>query len=83
MKILDYYDTVLSRQDYEESFENIPKSIREYAIVIASTKLSNVPKGTVGTVVHVYENKGIYEVEFTLNESSVIEKVSINQIEEI
>jgi hypothetical protein len=77
------FDTVLSRKEYEESFENIPKSIREYAIVIASTKLSNVPKGTVGTVVHVYENKGIYEVEFTLNESSVIEKVSINQIEEI
>jgi len=76
------FDTVLSRKEYEESFENIPKSIREYAIVIANTQLSNVPKGTVGTVVHVYENKGIYEVEFLINNLSVVETVTSNQIDE-
>lgn len=76
------FDTVLSRQDYEESFENIAKTINEYAIVVASSKISNVPKGSIGTVVHVYENKDAYEVEFIVNDSSVVEKVSINQIDE-
>jgi len=76
------FDTVLSRQDYEESFENIAKKINEYAIVVASTKISNVPKGSIGTVVHVYENKDAYEVEFIVNDSSVVETVSINQIDE-
>jgi len=76
------FDTVLSRQDYEESFENIAKTINEYAIVVASSKISKVPKGSIGTVVHVYENKDAYEVEFIVNDSSVVETVSINQIDE-
>jgi len=76
------FDTVLSRKDYEESFENIAKSINEYALVVASFKISKVPKGSIGTVVHVYENKDAYEVEFILNDSSVVETVSGNQIEE-
>jgi len=76
------YDTVLSRQDYEESFENIAKSINEYAIVVANTKISKVPKGSIGTVVHVYENKDAYEVEFIVNDSSIVETVSSKQIEE-
>ncbi|WP_169704792.1 DUF4926 domain-containing protein [Runella slithyformis] len=76
------FDTVLSRQDYEESFENIAKTINEYDIVVASSKISNVPKGSIGTVVHVYENKDAYEVEFIVNDSSVVETVSINQIDE-
>jgi hypothetical protein len=76
------FDTVLSRQDYEESFENIAKTINEYAIVVASSKISNVPKGSIGTVVHVYENKDAYEVEFIVNDSSIVETVSSNQIDE-
>jgi len=76
------FDTVLSRQDYELSFENIAKRINEYAIVVASSKISNVPKGSIGTVVHVYENNVAYEVEFMVNDSSVVETVSINQIDE-
>jgi hypothetical protein len=76
------FDTVLSRQDYEESFENIAKSINEYALVVANSKISKVPKGSVGTVVHVYENKDAYEVEFMVNDSSIVETVSSNQIDE-
>ncbi len=76
------FDTVLSRRDYEESFENIAKTINEHAIVVASSKISNVPKGSIGTVVHIYENKDVYEVEFIVNDSSVVETVSINQIDE-
>lgn len=76
------FDTVLSRQDYEESFENVPKSINEYALVVANTKIAEVPKGTVGTVVHVYDNGNAYEVEFIVNDSSIVETVSNKQIEE-
>lgn len=76
------FDTVISREDYEESFENIPKSISQHALVISNTKISKVPKGTVGTVVHVYENGDAYEVEFIVNDSSIVETVSNNQIEE-
>jgi hypothetical protein len=76
------FETVLSRQDYEESFENAPKSINEYDLVVANTKISKVPKGTIGTVVHIYENGNAYEVEFIVNDSSIVETVSSNQIEE-
>jgi len=76
------YDTILSRQDFEDNFENIPKSINESALVVANTKISKVPKGSIGTVVHVYENKDAYEVEFIVNDSSIVETVFSNQIEE-
>ena len=78
---LDFSD-VSCRQDYEESFENIAKTINEYAIVVASSKISNVPKGSIGTVVHVYENKDAYEVEFIVDNSSIVETVTGNQIDE-
>ena len=50
--------------------------------IIINTKISKVPKGSIGTVVHVYENKDAYEVEFMVNDSSIVETVSSNQIEE-
>ncbi len=76
------FDTVLSRKDYDESFENIAKSINQNTLVVANSKISKVPKGSVGTVVHVYENKDAYEVEFIVNDSSIVETVSSNQIDE-
>jgi hypothetical protein len=76
------FDTVLSRKDYDESFENIAKSINQYTLVVANSKISKVPKGSVGKVVHVYENKDAYEVEFIVNDSSIVETVSSNQIDE-
>jgi hypothetical protein len=75
------YDTVLSRQDYIESFENVPVGIKEYSLVVAKTKISEVPKGSIGTVVHIYDNGNAYEVEFIVNDSSIVETVLINQIE--
>jgi len=50
--------------------------------VVANSKISKVPRGSVGTIVHVYENKDAYEVEFTVKDSSVVETVSSNQIDE-
>jgi hypothetical protein len=50
------------------------------AIVVASCKIANIPKGSIGTVVHAYEGKDVYEVEFIVNDSPVVETVSIDQI---
>lgn len=83
-KDVGLYDTVLSRKDYEESFENIPLGtdvFQEHDIVVAKTKINNIQKGTVGTVIHIYDNGNAFEVEFILEDSSVVETVSNNQIE--
>jgi hypothetical protein len=37
---------------------------KEYDVVIARNPLPNVPKGTMGAVLIVYENSTHYEVEF-------------------
>ena len=78
------YDTVLTRKDYEESFENIPLGtniFQEYDMVVAKTKIKNIPKGTSGSVVHIYNNGNAFEVEFILKDSSIVETVLNNQIE--
>lgn len=57
-------------------------TINEHTIVVAKTQIPNVPQGSMGTVIHVYENKDTYIVEFTVDDSIVIETVSANQIDE-
>jgi hypothetical protein len=69
------FDTVLSRQDYIDSFENIPLGIKEHSLVIAKSNTAGVPKGSIGTVVHIYDNGKAYEVEFIVNDSSIVETV--------
>lgn len=71
-----YVDFINIKEDQSISY------IKVASIVVASSKISKVPKGSIGTVVHVYENKDAYEVEFIVNDSSVVETVSINQIDE-
>ncbi len=78
------YDTVLSRDDYENSFENIPLGtniFQEHDLVIAKKRIKNIPKNTIGTIVHTYDNGKAFEVEFLLNDSSLVETVLNNQIE--
>lgn len=78
------FDTVLSRKDYEDSFENIPLDtyiFQEYEMVVAKSNIKNIPKGTVGSIVHIYDNGKAFEVEFRLKDSSVVETVLNNQIE--
>lgn len=76
------FDTILTHEDYKASFENISKLINEHALVIANSKISKVPKGTIGTVVHVYENNNAYEVEFIVKDKSFVETVTNDQIKE-
>lgn len=63
--------------------------INEHDVVVAKT-IKNIPKGSVGTVIHAYhctmmnhDNHDwcVYEVEFIVNNSSVVETVLFNQIE--
>ena len=50
-------------------------------IVVSTSKINVVPKGTIGTIVHVYGHiPGLYEVEFIINNLSIVETVSDNQI---
>ena len=54
---------------------------QEYDIVVAKTKIKDVPKGTSGSVVHIYDNGNAFEVEFVLKDSSIVATVLNNQIE--
>lgn len=56
--------------------------IAEHDIVIAKAQFPKVPIGTLGTVVHVYEDGAAYEVEFIKNDkTSIVETASKDQIE--
>jgi len=49
--------------------------IVEYAMVIATSKIGKVPEGSVGSVVHIYDQGKAYEVEFIVGGSSFVETV--------
>jgi len=50
-------------------------------VVCASTNIEKIPLGTIGTVVHKYNDNKYYEVEFIVNGKSVVKTVSDQQIE--
>ena len=54
--------------------------MKENDIVIASSNIGNIPKGTTGTVVHKYANTEAYEVEFIIEGSSFVETILKSQI---
>ncbi len=66
--------------------EDLPKldeneDIKEHEIVVTTTKIANISKGTRGTVVHIYANGEAYEVEFIVGGKSIVETALRNQIE--
>jgi len=55
---------------------------KEYDLVEATVQINNVPVGTNGTIVHLYNTKEIFEVEFFQNNKTLaVETVSKNQIQ--
>lgn len=54
--------------------------INEHDNVEAAIDIEEVPKGSKGVVVYVYSNKTTLEVEFIVNENSIVETVEYNQI---
>jgi hypothetical protein len=78
------WETTLSSDDYIELVESEPIEvigIQEHDIVVSLSSISGIPKGSVGTVVHIYENGKAYEVEFSVNNSIIVETLLSNQIE--
>ncbi|MCG2461462.1 DEAD/DEAH box helicase family protein [Flavobacteriaceae bacterium F89] len=62
----------------EETESN--QEIEEHAMVIATCKIGDVPEGSIGSVVHVYDKGKAYEVEFIVNGSSFVETAMGDQI---
>lgn len=52
----------------------------EYSIVIARENIGSIPKGSEGTVVHVYNKGQAFEIEFIVSGSNIVETVMKNQI---
>lgn len=76
------YDTVLSSDDYTQTFESEVTILKENDIVISKSSIQNVPLGTIGTIIHVYPNSEAFEVEFIREDkSTAISTVLDSQIE--
>jgi predicted helicase len=69
----------LPKLDFGEETES-DQEIAEYTMVISTSKIGNVPEGSIGSVVHIYDQGKAYEVEFIVNSSSFLETVLGNQI---
>lgn len=52
-----------------------------WGIVRANAQIGQVPKGTLGVIIHIY-NESACEVEFIVNDSSVVETVLNNLVTE-
>lgn len=52
---------------------------KEYQVVKNNKDLSNVPKGTLGTILIIYETNKDYEVEFVNTNGEFIETLTVNQ----
>jgi len=52
---------------------------KEFDVVIAKNELPTVPKGSVGTILIVYESGHDYEVEFLDSEGNTIDLLTVNE----
>jgi type III restriction enzyme len=55
-------------------------SFKEHDMVISTSKIGEVPIGTLGAIIHVYPNNKAFEVEFSLKNYPIIETVTKMQI---
>lgn len=46
------------------------KNLTEHDVVVLKVTLGKMPVGSIGTVIHVYKESGIYEIEFILKDGS-------------
>ncbi len=65
---------ILKRELAKES------QIKEHEMVVSTAQINNVPKGSIGTVVHVYPTNDAYEVEFIIAGESIVETALKTQI---
>lgn len=65
-----------------EGLSNEKSKINEHDIVIAKTDITDIPPGSIGTIVHVYNNGEAFEVEFIKKDGSItVETALSNQLE--
>ena len=57
--------------------------INEHEIVMTTDTIAAIPKGTSGTVVHIYADGKAYEVEFIIKGKSIVETALSTQIKKI
>ncbi|MGK0488244.1 MAG: putative helicase [Candidatus Endobugula sp.] len=69
----------LPRLDFEEDSES-NQEIAEHTMVIATSAIGEVPVGSIGSVVHVYDKGKAYEVEFIVSGSNFVETAMGDQI---
>jgi len=69
----------LPKLDFGEETDS-SQEITEHAMVVATSKIGDVPEGSIGSVVHVYDKGKAYEVEFIINGSSFVETAMGDQI---
>lgn len=58
-------------------------SLSEFSVVRLTRQIANVPAGSVGTIMHVYPYATIYEVEFTLGDTTAVETVKAEDLEAV
>ena len=57
------------------------KTIKEHDIVVLNEDLAYVKSGSIGAVVHIYPDSGVFEVEFLKSDGKPsVETVSLGQI---
>jgi hypothetical protein len=49
-------------------------------LVLTTATIGEIPVGTMGTVVHIYEKGKAYEVEFVTDDSNIVETLLSNEI---
>lgn len=52
---------------------------KEYDVILATRPLDNVPVGTIGTVLIVYEGGNAYEVEFMDTEGTTLNVLTVRE----
>lgn len=64
----------------EDTYTTSNKEIREHDVIVSIVRLGEVSAGSNGTVVHVYPNNEAYEVEFIVNNTSIVQTATRIQI---
>lgn len=53
------------------------EEIKQHDIVISNDQFCEIPKGSKGTIIHVYEALSMAEVEFIVNKQPVITAIPL------
>lgn len=55
--------------------------MKEYDQVKLLVSIENIPKDSIGTIVYVYKDINVFEVEFVINNKVLVETLLLKEIE--